>query len=144
MAFRLEPSSWQITPSETGNTLLRPKGKRRFVVTHREHKTKKTMGTNTIQLDATVSRVLSKYLPRIKERKHNYFLSSKTGQKLSASALSKLIIRLTKQTLGVSVGVRLGRVMKATQFQKEITAVSELAKEMGHSAKMQKTYIRKD
>ena len=102
------------------------------------------MGTNTIELDATVSRVLSRYLPRIKERKHNYFLSTKDGRKLSASALSKLIIRLTKQTLGVSVGVRLGRVMKATMHHKQISAVSDLAKEMGHSQKMQKTYVRKD
>jgi hypothetical protein len=141
-SFRTEASSWQLTKSETGNTLLRPKGTRRYVVTHREHKSQKTMGTNTIELDATVSRVLARYLPRIKERKHNYFLSTKDGRKLTASALSKLILRLTKSILGKSVGVRLARVLKTTQYKEQIKAVSDLAKEMGHTQKMQKSHVR--
>lgn len=138
-AFRTEPATWTLKKSDTENTLLRPRGSRRWIVTNRTHKTSKTMGTVKITLSPAVSNVLSKYIPKLKTP---YFLSTKTGGKLSQAALSKLILRITKATVGSAVGVRLGRVLKATASAKTILAAHKLAKEMGHSAKTQLTYIK--
>jgi hypothetical protein len=142
-AFRLEPASWQIKASDKGNTLLRKRGSRNYVVTHRDHKSVATMGTNEIKLDLTTSRLLGKYLPRIKGRDHDYLLSNKDGTKMNAPALSKLIIRLTTKLLHKKIGVRQARIMKVTSMKDTIGEVERLARQMGHTTSMQKTYIRK-
>jgi len=145
--FRLTPATWSLVASKSGNTLLRPRGSRQFIVTLREHKTKKAMGELEVPLSLAVSKVLSTYLPKIKKNsKHNYFLSNKDGSKLSKGALSKLLIRLTKSILGSNVGVRLMRVLKmSSPANSELLKKStELQKELGHSQRTARTYVRKD
>lgn len=142
-SFRTEPATWLLEPSETGNTLLRPRGSRRWVVTNRDHKTKRAMGTLKITLNASISKALSNYIPKIK-KKQKYFLSTKTGARMSPSAMSKLVLRTTKHVTGKKIGVRLGRVLKATANRDIIAAAEKLRTEMGHSAKTQRTYVRKD
>ena len=103
------------------------------------------MGTLKITLNASFSKALSNYIPKIKKTaKHEYFLSTKTGQKLSQGAMSKLVIRATKLSVGTKIGVRLARVLKATANKDIIEAAHKLQQEMGHSAKTQRTYVRKD
>jgi hypothetical protein len=141
--FRLSPATLHLKKNETGNTLLRPRGSRKWVVTLREHKTDKSLGTLKVELSAAVSKVLSKYIPKLKNT-HDYFLSLKNGDRMSKSSLSKLILRLTKSILNKKVGVRLARVLKVTSKLKSIQKSDALLRELGHSAAMQKTYVRKD
>ena len=143
--FRLSPATLLLKASKTENTLLRPRGKRKFVVTLRDHKTSRSMGVLTVPLDLSTSKLLSTYLPKIRANaKHEYFLSLKDGSRMSRAALSKLLLRLTKSILGSKVGVRLARVLKVTANRKKIDEVSALQTEMGHSARTQRNYVRKD
>ena len=100
------------------------------------------MGTITVPLDLAVSKVLSQFVPKLKT---DFFLATKTGTQLSQAALSKLILRITKDTVGTAVGVRLGRVLTASSSKNRavIEEANRLANEMGHSRKMQATYIKK-
>ena len=143
--FRLSPASFLLKPSTTENTLLRPRGQRKFVATLRHHKTDHSMGVLTVPLPLSTSKILSTYLPKIrKNKKHDYFLSLRDGKKMSRSALSKLMLRLTKSILGSKVGVRLARVLKVTANRAKIEEVSALQRELGHSSRTQRRYIRKD
>ena len=142
-AFRLQVASLYLKSSETENTLLRPRGSRKYVVTLRTHKTDKSMGILKVPLNLAVSKALTKYVPKIPS-KHGYFLSLRNGNKMSQSSLSKLLIRLTTATLGKKIGVRLTRVLKTTQHAKKIKAAEELQNELGHSAQTQRTYVRKE
>ena len=141
--FRLSPATLYLKASETENTLLRPRGSRKWVITLRKHKTDKSLGTLKVELSAAVSKVLSKYIPKL-QNKHNYFLSLKNGERMNKSSLSKLILRLTKSILNKKVGVRLARVLKVTSNRQSIEKSGALLKELGHSAATQKTYVRKD
>ena len=145
-AFRTEPASWRLKETESDNSLVRPRGSRRFVVTNRRHKTEKSMGTLKITLDLNVSKALAKFLPKRNKviTKHDYFLINRSGNKLPPGGLSKLILRLTKQNLNIpGLGVRLFRVLKATSNAELIQKAADLQKEFGHSFEMQKTYVRK-
>jgi hypothetical protein len=144
-AFRTEPSSWFLKADDKKNTLLRPRGSRKFVVTNRVHKTQKSMGVLKIVLDSSVSKALAKYLPlRKKLIKHDYFLFNRSGDKLTSPALSKLLLRTTSALIGKKIGVRMTRILKATQHAGLIEKADRLRTEMGHSAKMSLSYIRKD
>ena len=105
------------------------------------------MGTLEVPLSLAVSKVLSTYLPKIKKNStHNFLLSNRDGSKMSKGALSKLLIRLTKSILGSNVGVRLMRVLKLSSpaNSKLVEASSALNKELGHSLRTARTYLRKD
>ena len=141
-ALRLDAATLYLKPSETHNTLLRPKGSRRFVVTLREHKTVKSMGTLQITLNAQLSKALSTYLPKIPST-HGYFLSLRNGNKMSKQSLSKLLLRLTQSLLNKRIGVRLIRVLKTSESAAQISKAKELQNELGHSAETQKGYVRK-
>jgi hypothetical protein len=52
-------------------------------------------------------------------------------------------LRLTQKLLNKKIGVRLTRVLRATQAAPIIEKAAELQKEMTHSAATQKTYIRR-
>ena len=147
-SLRLTPATFLISASETENTLLRPKGKRKFVVTLRKHKTQRSMGKLEIPLGISLSKTLSSYINKIKKNaKHDYFLINKDGTKLSKPALSKLLIRLTKNTLGgKGFSVRLMRVLKMSSpaNSKLLEKAEALSKELGHSQRTARTYVRKD
>ena len=144
-ATRNSPATYYLLPSKTENTLLRPKGKRKFVVTLRKHKNNRSMGDLVSELDLSTSKILSSYLPKIKKiKKHDYLLSLKNGDRMTRSALSKTMLRLTKTILGLKIGSRLARVLRVTAMRDQIDAVTSLQKEMGHSAKQQQNYVRRD
>jgi len=81
-------------------------------------------------------------LPKIKQD-HGYFLSNKNGSRLTKQALSKLLLRTFNSILSKRIGSRLIRVFKTTENKDMISAAEALQNELGHSAAMQKTYIRK-
>ena len=139
--FRLTPSTLQLKASTTENTLLRPRGSRKWIVTLRRHKTDRSMGELKIPLSLAVSKVLSTYIPKLKR---DHFLALRNGKPMSKTSLSKLILRLTKSILGSKIGVRLARVLKVTSKKAEIEKAEALLTELGHSKRTQKTYIRKD
>ena len=142
-AFRLQVASLFLKTSETANTLLRPRGSRKYVVTLRTHKTDKSMGTLKVPLDLAVSKALAKYIPKLPST-HGYLLSLKSGARMSQASLSKLLIRLTRATLGKNIGVRLTRVLKTTAHAHKIEQAAALRSELGHSGRTQLTYVRKD
>ena len=140
-AFRLSPATLKLINSEKENCLFRKKGQRKWIMRLIDHKTVKSAGTLEIELNANISKLISKYVTQ-RISKHDFFLSNKTGGKLSKSGLSKLLLRLTKQLVGKKIGSQLIRVMKVTENAEKITKAQQLQNEMGHSAKMQKTYVR--
>jgi hypothetical protein len=142
LALRLSPATLYLKTDSTKNTLLRPRGKRKFVITLKDHKTVKSRGEIKLEVPITLSRELSKLLPKLKQE-HGYFLSNKTGGKLSKQALSKLLFRTFNNILGKKIGSRLIRVFKTTENKDKIEKASALQNELGHSASMQQTYIRK-
>jgi hypothetical protein len=76
---------------------------------------------------------------------HKFFLSSKSGGKLSRAALGKALMRVTKELTGKSFASRLIRVLAATAQKKEIDAVAELSNKLLHSTsgKQTREYVRK-
>ena len=99
----------------------------------------------TVPLDLSTSKILSRYLPKIKKNaKHDYFLSLKNGNRMNRPSLSKLLLRVTRNILGVKVGVRLARVLKVSANRSKIDEVEALQTELGHSAKTQRKYVRRD
>ena len=148
VSLRLTPATLLLSPSSKENTLLRPRGKRKFVITLRKHKTARSMGTLEIPLGVSVSKALSSFIRKIKKNAtHDYFLINKNGTKMSKPTLSKLLIRLTKSTLGEKgFSVRMMRVLKMSVHANSelIEKAAALNRELGHSSKTAKTYIRKD
>jgi hypothetical protein len=142
LALRLSPATLYLKTDSTKNTLLRPRGKRKFMITLKDHKTVKSRGEIKLEVPITLSRELSKLLPKLKQE-HGYFLSNHAGGKLSKQALSKLLFRTFNNILGKKIGSRLIRVFKTTENKDKINQASALQNELGHSASMQVTYIRK-
>jgi hypothetical protein len=142
VALRLDPASFYLKKDPVKNTLLRPKGKRNFVITMRSYKTAKSRGETVIELKPGISRAIAKFLQQVK-RDHDYLLAGANGTKLTKSGLSKLILRTTAKLLNKRIGATLIRVLKATSAAKSIKLSTELQNEMMHSQRTQATYVRK-
>ena len=74
--------------------------------------------------------------------KHDFLISNQKGGPLTRSAMGKILSKLTSEMLSKKISTRIIRILKATQFKKEIDATQKLAKEMMHSQKQQKAYTR--
>jgi len=141
--FRNTFASFHVSKAE-GNFIERPKrGNFKFVVN--EHKTVKKLGPKTVLLSRANTMALRKFLKyrdQVKEIKHDFLLSTKTGLKMTKSTMGKALHRTTKELLGKAFGSRLIRVLAATDSKQEIDKVEELANKMLHTSKQTKQYTR--
>ena len=131
-----------FTLSGEGNKLTWSKGA--YTVLMTEFKTKKSMGPTSITLNKGLSKAMREY---VKYRNkvgvdHDFLLSNAKGKPLTRAAMGKILGALTKDLLDKQIGSRIIRVLKATAFKKEIDVSDKLAKEMMHSSKQQKAYVR--
>ena len=145
--FRNTFATLEIEKSNTNNYIDLPKkGNATFVV--RKHKSSKQIGERSVKLSRAATMALRKFLKyRAEVVDHSFFLTSKTGKKMSRAALGKALHRYTKSLTGKKgFGSRLIRVLAATDKSKEIEAVAELSNKLLHSTsgKQTKQYVRKD
>ena len=107
------------------------------------HKTAKSHGAIDIKLHKQVHEALVKFLPYVRAKtKHGFLLSTRRGlRKLSRKDMMIMIRKTTERRLGKKVGIHMIRVMKTTATLKAIDESSELQREMGHDASMQRRYV---
>ena len=145
--FRNTFSTLELEKNDNNNYIDLPtKGKAKFVV--RKHKSSKQIGERIVELSRAATMALRKFLKyREKVVEHKFFLTSKTGGKMTRSALGKALVRYTKSLTGKrGFGSRLIRILAATDKKDEIQAVAELSNKLLHSTsgKQTKQYVRKD
>jgi len=144
--FRNTFATLEINKTDENNYINLPKkGNASFVV--RKHKSSKYIGEREVKLSRAATMALRKFL-RYREKvvDHKFFLTSKTGGKMSRAALGKALHRYTKTLTGKKgFGSRMIRVLAATDKKDEIAAVSELSNKLLHSTsgKQTKQYVRK-
>ena len=137
-------ASFDLADTKNNNYVKNPyKGVITFII--RKHKA--ASGEKIIKPSRSVSLALRKYLKYRRlvadDKIKRVFLNQK-GTALTKGALSKLLHRTTKEVCGKSLGSRMIRVMAVTEHAKEIQTAEELAHNMLHTSKTQKTYIRKE
>lgn len=110
-----------------------------------QHKTVKSVGAIDIRLAKPVSDALDIFLPMVRANTdHGYLLSTKRGRnKLSRKDMLILLRTTTQNRIGKRLGVQMIRVLKTTEHLKSIDEASELQRELGHSAEMQRRYVSK-
>ena len=110
-----------------------------------QHKTVKSVGAIDIRLANPVSDALDIFLPMVRANTdHGYLLSTKRGRnKLSRKDMLILLRTTTQDRIGKRLGVQMIRVLKTTEHLKSIDEASELQRELGHSAEMQRRYVSK-
>ena len=143
VAMRNDLASLKINKSD-GNYLTR--SKQQYTIHMKHFKTSKSLGETEIKLNKGLSKAIFEYVRyrnRISGVEHEYLLSNQKGKPLSKPAMGKMLTKLTSDLLDKKIGSRIIRVLKATHFKKEIDIANELASEMQHSLKTQKTYVRK-
>ena len=120
-------------------------GKGNFQLHIRAHKNSKKTGGTTLKLSRACTMAVRKFL-KYKEKVHekDFLFTNMRGEKLSKQSLSKMLHRVTSDTIGKAFGSRMIRVLAATAKKSEIEAAEQLAKNMLHSTEQQKSYIRKD
>jgi hypothetical protein len=144
--FRNTFATLEVEKTDENNYIHFPKkGNASLVI--RKHKSSKHIGEREVKLSRAATMALRKFL-RYREKvvDHKFFLSSKTGKKMSRPALGKALHRYLKTLTGKKgFGSRLIRILAATEKKDEIEAVSELSNKLLHSAggKQTKQYVRK-
>ena len=125
--------------------IISKRGKGNFELVLRAHKNVKKTGESRLKLSRAATMAVRKFI-KYKNKIHDkdYLFTNMKGGKLSKQSLSKMLHRVTADTIGKSFGSRMIRVLAATAKKAEIDAVEKLAKNMLHSTEQQKTYVRKD
>ena len=111
-----------------------------------EHKTSRARGAIELDIDGDLAEALHTFLPQLRRlTTHGYLLSTlRTGNRMQRQDMLKLIRKTTRERLGKNIGVQLIRVLKVSGAAAEIDRATELQKELGHGAAMQKKYISRD
>ena len=132
-----------LDDKKTNNYIKTGKGNSTLVIRH--HKNSKKTGGTEIKLSRAATMAVRKFL-KYKDKVHDkrFLLTNMKGEKLSKQSLSKMLHRVTSDTLGKAFGSRMIRVLAATEKKDEIQQVQKLAKNMLHSVEQQATYVRKD
>ena len=112
-----------------GQNYIYKKGKS-WAVHVGQHKTVKSVGAIDLKLAKPVADALD--------------LSTKRGRnKLSRKDMLILLRTTTHDRIGKRLGVQMIRVLKTTEHLKSIDEASELQRELGHGAEMQRRYVSK-
>ena len=111
----------------------------------RQHKNMKKTGSSQITLSRGATMAVRRFI-KYKDKVHDkqFLFTNMKGEKLSKQSLSKMLHRVTADTLSVSFGSRMIRILAATSKKDEIDAVQALAGKMLHSAEQQGLYVRKN
>ena len=136
-------ATFDTTDKKTNNYIKTGKGNFTLVIRH--HKNSKKTGGSEIKLSRAATMAVRKFI-KYKNTVHDkdYLFTNMKGEKLSKQSLSKMLHRVTSDTLGKAFGSRMIRVLAATEKKDEIKEVQELAKNMLHSVEQQAQYVRKD
>ena len=127
-----------------GQNYIYKKGKS-WAVHVGQHKTVKSVGAIDLKLAKPVADALDIFLPMVRANTdHGYLLSTKRGRnKLSRKDMLILLRTTTQDRIGKRLGVQMIRVLKTTEHLKSIDEASELQRELGHGAEMQRRYVSK-
>ena len=142
--FRNDFANLKVKPNDTGNFIQTPK-KGNFVLILRSFKNSDRLGPRKIDTSRSLSMALRKFLKyRDGLVKHDFLLSTKSGERLSKSAFGKAMHKLTLDLTSKSFGSQIIRIMHATDNQEIIEKSSKLTNKMLHTASQTKQYVRKD
>ena len=130
---------------QKGQNYIYKKGASGWHVHIGQHKTVRSHGAIDIRLAKGVQEALSKFLPMVRANtSHGYLLSTKRGlNKMSRKDMLIMLRNTTQRRLGKRLGVQLIRVLKTTESLESIEKASELQRELGHGAVMQRRYVSK-
>ena len=135
-------ATFDLVDKKTNNYIKTGKGN--FVFHIRQHKNSKKTGESEIKLTRASTMAVRKFL-KYKEKVHDkpFLFTNMKGEKLSKQSLSKMLHRVTSDTLGKSFGSRMIRILAATENKDKIAEVKKLADNMLHSVEQQAQYVRK-
>ena len=136
-------ATFDLVDKKTNNFIQTGKGN--FVLNVRKHKNMKKTGRSTIKLSRAATMAIRKFI-KYKKKVHDkpFLFTNMKGEKLSKQSLSKMLHRVTADTMSVSFGSRMIRILAATAKKDEINVARSLAGKMLHSAEQQAQYVRKD
>ena len=113
-------------------------------ITLGQHKTAKSQGKSIIKLDKSLNEITSRLIKsRLPQIKHNFLLSAARGGKMSKSALSQRLTKVTGKALGRGFSSQILRVLKATSQDATMKKVRQYLNEMGHGIKEERRYVAK-
>jgi hypothetical protein len=130
--------------SKTGNYLDKHKTNGLKIVMQ-NFKVSEKIGKREIVLSRSATTVLKKF---IKYRgkagiSHDFLLSARNGNKMSKKGYSQMLIKTTSELMGKKVGMRIIRVLTATENQNVIDKANELTNKLLHTSKQTSQYVRK-
>ena len=110
-----------------------------------QHKTVRSHGAIDIRLAKSVQEAIEKFLPMVRANtSHGFLLSTKRGlNKMSRKDMLIMLRNTTERRIGKRLGVQLIRVLKTTAALESIDQATELQRELGHGAVMQRRYVSK-
>jgi len=113
-------------------------------ITLGQHKTAKSQGKSIIKLDKSLNEITSRLIKsRLPQIKHNFLLSAPRGGKMSKSALSQRLTKITGKALGRGFSSQILRVLKATSQDATMKKVRLYLNEMGHGIQEERRYVAK-
>ena len=74
---------------------------------------------------------------------HGYFLSNRSGKKMTKQVLSKKLTSITKRKLGKGFSVQLLRILYAMQHRGVLETAKEVSKKLMHSQEQSLQYSKK-
>lgn len=129
---------------KTGNYLDKH-GKNGLKIIMQNFKVSDKIGKREIVLSRAAATVIKKFL-KYREKagvEHDYLLSARNGAKMSKKGYSQMLIKTTAELMGKKVGMRIIRVLTATDNKQVLDKANELTNKMLHTSKQTKQYVRK-
>ena len=128
---------------EKGNFLKKKKNTYFIVMT--EFKNSDRIGPREIKLSRANSMEMKRFLSYRADAgvSHDFLFSLKNGKRMTRKAFSQSLIKLTSDLLGKRIGSRLLRVIFATKNESLLAKADKVSKDMLHSTKQTREYIRK-
>ena len=133
----------ELNESKSGNYVLYKKQKKaKFVI--RKFKNSDKIGPREVEISVALTKALKEFLKyRDGLVKHNFLLSSLSGEPLSKQAFSKAIHKITKDLSGKSFGSRILRILHVTENAELVEKSSALTNKLLHSSSQTPEYVKK-
>jgi hypothetical protein len=129
--------------TKSGNYL--DKHKKGFKIVMQNFKVSEKIGKREIVLSRAATTVVKRFL-KYREKagvEHDYLLSARNGSKMTKKGYSQMLIKTTSELMGKKVGMRLVRVLTATDNKDVLDKANELTNKLLHTSKQTTQYVRK-
>jgi len=142
--FRNTFATFELKDKNKNNYIRVPK-KGSIILVVRDYKNVKQLGIKEIKLSRGLTTQVRKFLKyRSGVVDNNFFLNNIRGEKMTRSAMGKMLIRNTSKLLNKRVGSRIIRLLAASDNKESILKLQDLSNKLLHTSEQTKQYVRKE